>query len=253
VLSHQVLNAAQRYPIQGVLTYDLAGIFHFSGRNYLPLSWSEDEAAKMASSCYTPQTAIEYFSGDCRFVYSRLREQGVWGSTLLWRAWFTGVTAEPLAYLQHRWAHFRYFMTSLEYVFHEGNDAADIEQHLRNPGFRLLRNYVFAADWLWMFRPGFWLGLAGVCILAAGFFEVPVRRFVMAVALSSLIYLGTYLLVGVGSNFRYAYWAVLAASAASVVLICAAATELWALSARWRSSRGGTERNEQSAAEAAAG
>jgi hypothetical protein len=147
------------------------------------------------------------------------------------------VTAEPVAYLRHRTAFFVHFMTSLDYVFHEGNDAEDVQQHLQgNVGFRVLRQYVLRADGLWMFRPGFWLVLAGICVLAARFCPQPSRRFVGALGLSSLVYLGTYFFVGVGANFRYAYWAVLATGAASVVLLCELAAALRRLAVSWRSS-----------------
>ena len=226
-ISYPVLNAKKTYPIHSIVTFDLAGISHFSGRNYLPSQWSAEETAKILLTCYTPQAWNEYAFGECKFVWQRLRNEGLWGSADLWRAWLDAVRAQPLAYLQHRTAHFWYFITTVEYLFHEGNSAEEIRRRdEENFGFKWLRNYVFDSRWLIMFRPIFWIVLAGGCLIAARSCAPASRRFVTAMSLSSLIYLATYFFVGVASNFRYAYWAVLATSACTVVLACEAAAAL---------------------------
>ena len=221
VMSYLVLHAERTYPIHSIVTFDLAGISHFSGINYLPSTWSADETAKITKSCYTPQSWNEYAYGDCRFVRDRLRNEGLWGSMALWRAWIAAVSREPTAYLQHRWAHFLYFMTTVEYVLHEGNDAGEIYRRVHeNFGFEILREYILRATQLWMFRPIFWFALACASFVMSRHLPERSHRFVTTLALSSLIYLATYFFVGVASNFRYAYWAVLATGAASVILAC---------------------------------
>ena len=160
-------------------------------------------------------------------VWKRLQDEGLWGSAELWRAWLDAVSAQPLAYLRHRSAYFWYFITTVEYLFHEGNSADEVRRRdEENFGFKPLREYVFGMRWLVMFRPIFWLVLACGCLFAARRCPPASRRFVTALSLSSLVYLGTYFFVGVASNFRYAYWAVLATSACAVVLACEAAAAL---------------------------
>jgi hypothetical protein len=221
VISYPILHANRTYPIHSIVTYDLAGISHFSGRVYFPLSWIADEAAKIKDSCYTAQSWNEYLFGECKFVRDRLREEGLWGSTALWRAWISAITREPIAYLQHRCTHFVYFLTTIEYVFHEGSGPDEIRGRVRdNFAFQTLRDYVFGSARLWMFQPIFWLVLAMGCVLASRHLPERSRQFVMTLGTSSLVYLGTYFFVGVASNFRYAYWAVLATGTASVILAC---------------------------------
>ncbi len=220
-LSYPILNSKKTYAIHSIVTYDLGGISHFSGRNYLPAHWTADETAKIISSCYTPQAWNEYAWGECKFVWRRLRDEGLWGSSALWRAWFDAVTAEPVAYLRHRFGHFWYFISTVEYVFHEGITPEEVQQRLEhNFAFWLMRNYVVRSQRLLAFHPLFWLALAGGCLVAARRCPPVSRRFVSTLSLSSLAYLGTYLFAGVASNFRYAYWAVLATSASTVVLAC---------------------------------
>jgi hypothetical protein len=232
-ISYPMLNAKKFYPIHSIVTFDLAGISHFSGRNYLPLQWNAEETAKIVSSCYTPQAWNEYAWGECSFVWRRLRDEGLWGSGELWRAWLDAVEAQPLAYLRHRSAHFWYFITADEYLFHEGNSAEEVRRRDEdNFGFKRLREYVLDMRWRFMFRPILWIALACACLIAARPCAPASRRFVSAVSLSSLVYLGTYFLVGVASNFRYAYWAVLATSACLVVLACEAAAALTRLQQR---------------------
>jgi hypothetical protein len=219
-LSYPVLKAAKTYPIDQIITYDLAGISHFSGQNYLPLALNSDEIAMVVGSCYTPEGWNEYSFGDCGFVSKQLHGEGAWGSGSLWRAWFAAIAAEPAAYLQHRWAHFWYFTTSVSYVFHEGNDAEEVQHLQDNPRFRAMRDYVFGNDRLWMFRPSFWLILATACVPCARGCPEPSRQLISALGSSSVVYLTTYFFVGVASDFRYAYWAVLATGVASIIVAC---------------------------------
>jgi hypothetical protein len=68
-----------------------------------------------------------------------------------------------------------------------------------------------------LFRPGLWLALA----IAAGVFAWPARStpagaFAVGVIASAVVYTMTFFVVGVASDFRYAYWCVLATLAGGV-------------------------------------
>ena len=225
-ISYPVLNAKKTYAVHSIIAFDLAGISHFSRKNYFPLSWSAEETSKIVSTCYTPRAWNQYAWGDCKFVWERLKDSGLWGSSALWRTWLNLIVAEPIAYLHHRLAHFLYFTTTVEYIFHDGRTAEEIQDRQKNLVYKFLQDYVHGGQRLWMFRPIFWLCLAGGCLIAARRCPPVSRRFVTALSLSSLVYLGTYLFVGAGSNFRYPYWAVLATSACTIVLACQAVAAL---------------------------
>jgi len=77
-----------------------------------------------------------------------------------------------------------------------------------------------------MFRPVFWFAVACACLVAARRCGPASRKLVTALSLSSLVYLGTYFFVGIASDFRYAYWAVLASTACVGVLACEAVAAL---------------------------
>jgi hypothetical protein len=73
-----------------------------------------------------------------------------------------------------------------------------------------------------LFRPGLWLALA----VAAGIFAWPARStpagaFTIGVTASAVVYVMTFFVAGVASDFRYAYWCVLAALAGGVAAILA--------------------------------
>src|SRR5262249_62370278 len=73
-----------------------------------------------------------------------------------------------------------------------------------------------------LFGPGFWLALAAMI----GAFAWPARAppsgaFVIGTTASATVYVLSFLPFGVAADFRYAYWCVLAALAAAVVLFAA--------------------------------
>lgn len=237
VIFYHVLNVQKTYPINSILVFDLGGISHFSNKNYFPGTWSGEEKAKILSTCYESAEWNSYNPrGACSFVFRRMVDSGLWNSSGLWRPWFAAVSAEPMAYLRHRASHFWAFMTDRSrYFFHEGNSRAEARRHLQQDfGFRFVHDYVFSVERLGIFRPIFWLALGCLCLVAAPLCSPPSRRLAGTLSLSSVIYLGTYFFVGVASDFRYAYWAILATGVAAIVL----ASELVALNVRDRNAPG---------------
>jgi hypothetical protein len=225
-MTYAILNARKTYPIQSIVTFDLGGISHFTAKNYFPSQWTVEESAKIVSSCYTSQTWSIYSSDRCSFVWKRLKDEGFWGSSELWHAWFDAVTSQPFAYLRHRFAHFWHFMTTVEYVFHAGTPEEARRRIEQNSGFKWVNAYVWRSHRLWMFRPIFWFAVACGCLVAARRCGPAARKLVTALSLSSLIYLATYFFVGIASDFRYAYWAVLAGTSCVAILTCEAVAAL---------------------------
>ena len=73
-----------------------------------------------------------------------------------------------------------------------------------------------------IFRPGLWLVLA-IAIGAASFRmrATPGGAFALGVTASAAVYVMTFFAVGVASDFRYAYWCVLAVLSGAVAALSA--------------------------------
>ncbi len=70
-----------------------------------------------------------------------------------------------------------------------------------------------------LFRVGSWLLLCiAVCGFAWRWRETPEGAFALGVCGSAAIYVLTFLAVGVASDFRYGYWAVIAGIAGGVII-----------------------------------
>jgi len=73
-----------------------------------------------------------------------------------------------------------------------------------------------------LFRIGFWLGVAAVVgVLAWPLRNTASGAFAIGVAGSALAFVGTFFLVGVAGDFRYGYWCVLASLAGIAALAAA--------------------------------
>jgi peptidoglycan/LPS O-acetylase OafA/YrhL len=76
-----------------------------------------------------------------------------------------------------------------------------------------------------LFRAGVWLLICmAVCALAWRKRDTPDGAYAIGVAGSAAVYVLTYFAVGVASDFRYAYWAVLAGLTGAVVTASSSAT-----------------------------
>ena len=62
-----------------------------------------------------------------------------------------------------------------------------------------------------IYKPGLWL-ISAIALFGIGLAtpKGASRDFVIALNLSAILYLCSYLIVGVASDFRYAYWSILA-------------------------------------------
>jgi hypothetical protein len=214
VVYYGALGATRQHPLQSIMVFDLGGISHFARQNQFPVTWSEPETALLLDHCYQPtQWDIYWRLEPCDFVMRKIeREKGLFGTPVITEAWALAVTRHPMAYLQHRAA----FMWN----FLGGNNltmwVADVEHPTETvfpdrPAFVAL---VFLHDMLKptpLFRTGAWLL---VCIMVCGFAwrrrETPEGAFALGVCGSAAVYVLTFFAVGVASDFRYGYWAVLA-------------------------------------------
>jgi hypothetical protein len=221
VVYYGALGAIRQHPLQTIMVFDLGGISHFTKQNQFPVTWSEPESALLLHTCYQPtQWDIYWRLEPCDFVMRKLeKEERLFGTPTITEAWARAVMRHPSAYLRHR--------TAFMWNFLVGNNLTmwldDIEGSTETvfpdrPAFRAL---VALHDMLKptpLFRVGSW---SLVCIIVCGFAwrrrETPEGAFAVGVCGSAIVYVLTFVAVGVASDFRYGYWAVLAGIAGGVV------------------------------------
>jgi hypothetical protein len=221
VVYYGALGATRQHPQQSIMVFDLGGISHFARQNVFPVSWNEGETAQLLNSCYQPtQWDIYWRIAPCDFVMRKLeREQKLFGTPVITDAWARAVMHHPLAYLSHRAAFTWNFLAGSNLTMW----VADVEHPAQTvfpdrPAFVVL---VWVHDKLKptpLFRTGTWLLLCiAVCGLAWRRRATPEGAFAIGICGSAAVYVLTYFAIGVASDFRYGYWAVIAGIVGGVV------------------------------------
>jgi hypothetical protein len=216
-----ILDAKRQHPLQTIMIFDLGGISHFSKENQFPVSWSEPESAMLLNRCYQPtQWDIYWRLQPCDFVMRKIeREKGLFGTPAISGAWLAAGLHHPIAYLQHRSAFMWNFLAADNLTMW----TADVEHPTKNvfADRTAFNARVAAHDGLKptpFLRVGFWL-LACIIVGCLSWKRSSPREaaFALAVCGSATIYVLSFYALGVASDFRYGYWAVLAAIAGGVV------------------------------------
>jgi hypothetical protein len=215
------LGATREHPLQSIMIFDLGGISHFAKENQYPVDWSASENALLLNTCYQPtQWDIYWRLEPCDFVMRKVEhEKGLFGTSAIPKAWLSAMLRHPLAYLQHRVAFIWNFLAADNLTMWLADVEHPTEQVFSDrPAFVA---FVSVHDLLKptpLLRVGSWL------IICAFFCGFGWRRsgtregaFVLGVCGSAVIYVASFLVVGVASDFRYGYWAVLAALAGVAV------------------------------------
>jgi hypothetical protein len=222
-----ILDVKRENPLHSVFVFDLGGITHFSGENQFPVTWSADETELLTSRCYNPDRWDTYWTLEpCRFVMARLErpDDVIFGTPRLTEAWKQAVTTQPLAYLRHRLTFFWHFLSDPDTLTFELYKIDDPSQTplARNNRFKAAVALHNELKQTVLFRPGFWLILAGMVVIAAMPARTqPAGAFAIAVAGSATIYVLTFLPFGVAADFRYGYWCVPACLVAAAALFAA--------------------------------
>jgi hypothetical protein len=216
-----MLDARRQHPLQTIMIFDLGGISHFAKQNQFPVTWSESENAMLLNGCYQPTMWDIYWRlKPCDFVMGKVeRETGLFGTPAISSAWLTAVLHHPVAYLQHRSA----FMWNFLAADNLGMWTADVERPMQKVfADRAAFNALVAAHDVLkptpLLRAGFWL-LACIVVCFWSWKRSGPREgaFALTVCGSATVYVLSFSALGVASDFRYGYWAVLAAFAGSVV------------------------------------
>ncbi len=222
VVYYGALGATRQHPLHSLMVFDLGGISHFSKQNQFPVTWSEAESALLLNTCYQPtQWDIYWRIEPCDFVMRKVEgEEKLFGTPAITEAWARAVMHHPLAYLGHR--------TAFMWNFLWGNNPtmwlADVERPTETvfpdrPVFLALVSLHDMLKLTPLFRTGSWLL---VCLIVCGFAwrrrETPEGAFALGVCGSAAVYVLSFFAVGVASDFRYGYWAVLAGMVGGVVV-----------------------------------
>jgi hypothetical protein len=208
-------------PVQSIMVFDLGGISHFTKQNQFPVRWSESESAQLLNTCYQPtQWDIYWRLEPCDFVMRKIeREEKLFGTPAIMEDWARAVIYHPLAYIQHRPTFMWNFLAGQNLTMW----IADVEHPTAivfpdRPAFAALISLHDLLKPTPLFRVGSWLLVCiTVCGLAWRRRETPEGVFALGVCGSAAIYVLSFFAVGVASDFRYGYWAVLAGIAGGVV------------------------------------
>src|SRR5260370_8691478 len=217
VVYYGILAVHRENPLHSLIVFDLGAITYFTQENQFPVSWSEDgyEDALLITQCYDPARWDSYWTrSPCKFVMVRpeSKDDVVFATPRLAWSWLRAVAAHPLAYLRHR--------ASFLWAFLSGeNPTLELERMHLVDRVPLARNRYFLGVVAFhevlkstaLFRAGTWLAFAAaVGALAWRGRATPSGAFAISVAASGIVYILSFGVFGVATDFRYAYWCVIA-------------------------------------------
>jgi hypothetical protein len=213
VVYYDVLGATRQQPLHSIMVFDFGGISHFAKKNVFPGSWTPDETALITERCYQPIAWDVYWTQEpCMFVMARLEREKLFASRALTDAWKRAIVSHPTAYLQHRATFMWTFLTGANLTMwtRDLDDPAKII-FADNPRLMALKTVNDALEPTPLSRAGTWLLLdTAVCLFAWRRRHMPAGAFALGICGSAVINMMTFLAVGVSTDLRYAYWAVLA-------------------------------------------
>jgi hypothetical protein len=226
VVYYGMLDVKRQHPLHSLLVFDIGGITHFTGVNQFPVTWTDGEMVLLTTRCYNPRRWDSYWTiPPCNFAMQRLERPDdiIFGTPKLVAAWWQAVTAHPLAYLQHRLTFTRTFVSPADLTLELYNaDDSTNAPLTHNRYFRALTSWHTLFEGTPLFSAGLWLAMATV-VGAFGWRSrgTPSGAFAVSVAACGAIYVLTYVVFGVATDFRYSYWCVLASLAGVMALIAA--------------------------------
>lgn len=223
---YDILDVRREFPLHSLFVFDLGGITHFSGANQFPVTWNAEETALLTSRCYDPKLWDSYWTLEpCRFVMARLQrsDRVIFGTPRLIKAWFRALSTHPLAYIEHRLTFMSTFLTGDKLVLELDKATLPDQSPLAHnryflwllPLYQALRSTI-------LFRVGLWFVFASAIVgLAWPTRTTPSGAFAVSTAGCGLIYILSFAVLGVATDFRYAYWSVLACLGSFVAALVA--------------------------------
>jgi hypothetical protein len=223
IVYYSVLGATRQQPLHSIMVFDLGGISHFAKQNVFPGSWTAEETALITHSCYQPLAWDVYWTQEpCMFVMEHLEKRDkIFASPALTQAWGHAIMSHPVAYLVHRAIFMWTFLFGGDNMTMWTRDLDDASKIIfeDNPRLMALKALHDALKPTPLLRPGTWLLFdITVCLFAWRRRNLPAGAFALGICGSAVVYLLTFFAVGVATDFRYAYWAVLAGLTGAVAV-----------------------------------
>lgn len=220
-----LVDAEKTDPDQALIIFDLGGITEHSGVNQFPETGVADPVAAN-HHCYDPfewDSYSDWARRPCPLGFSQFQAT-VDDQDLNPRSiWLRAIAAHPLAYAQHRLAHFN---QSTWFMVPHGPGFTAWTNSVDNPwSFKVRGNWVLkaidamarAAAVTPLGWPVFWISLALATLILGR--SAKVRGVAIAVAASALLYGAGYLLVGVATGMRYYVWVITGAGLGAVLVV----------------------------------
>lgn len=219
VTYYNLFAAERQHPLHSIMVFDLGGISHFADKNVFPGTWTKDEDARIRQGCYKPVAWDIYWTQEpCMFVMALLEGQELFGTPALAQAWRRAILEHPLAYLQHR-ATFQWAFLANENLamWSRAFDDPDKVVFADNPRLMATKAVNDALNRTPLFRSGAWLLLdLALCVFAWRRRDTASGAFILGTCGSAAVYIMTFFAVGVSTDLRYAYWAILAGLSGAV-------------------------------------
>lgn len=213
VVYYDVFNAQRQHPLHSIMVFDLGGISHFAKENVFPGIWTTNEDNLITGGCYKPIAWDIYWTQEpCLFVMKHLEGEKLFGTPALAAAWRRAVIDHPIAYLEHRATFFWTFLAG-ESLAMWSRDLDDPDKIIFADKPRLMAVKTINDTLLPtpLFRTGTWLLLnVAVYLFAWRQRNSSAGSFALGTCGSAIVYLLTFFAVGVSTDLRYAYWAILA-------------------------------------------
>lgn len=223
VVYYGVLDAKRENVVHSLFVFDLGGITHFSKTNVFPVAWTPEEERQLVTTCYDPRLWDVYWNRDpCKFVMERLeKKEEIFGTPALTRAWMNAIRAEPRAYVIHR-STVMWTMLAGDHLVGWFIDVTD-PSRIPRADDHVFRRFEQIHDSLRktpVFRVGVWVLVCAVLAAAAWRRRrEPYGAFIVATTGSAVVYVASYWPVAVATDYRYGYWAALAALAGIAVFL----------------------------------
>lgn len=212
-INHKLLRATPTFPLGSLETFDIAGIAHFS--DDMSVFGDGRVTKEVLAECFTPVLWDTLKEGSkCSVISEALGPRPT-------DKWIAAISRHPLAYAEHRLVHYNQELSTVLLVHHPVDGLYNWEYYVHVKPVTAKQNIVDGIRFCSLFAPWFVLVL-GFVVLAL---SVPrpekeascLNNAVVCLVVSGLCYMGAYLFIGVASEYRYHYWAMIAIFVATVI------------------------------------
>ncbi len=225
-LDRNVFRVEDIKPMSQLQVFDLGGMTHFSGVDRFQ-GYFGPNFVERNETCYTPRHWDVYGwmvgGRGCPEVYNDMKSDFGWPLTKLW---LEGIAANPVAYLQHRFAHanrfFQFLCEDCKEPIFTGWQSTNQKEFTFEPTFlfhaidwaaQTIHNTPFGPPYVWLLIALAW---------AWASFGIPnerTRAIIFALSASGAMYALGFFIIGIAHEYRYIHWTMLCALTATPVIV----------------------------------